>query len=266
MSRLKAGATTVAAGAFLVVCLAPVPLSAQASAVDDGPRFALLWLGTRIDSLYQAEVARVRDVCPSADTTCFIRELDTTPLRITRAYGTPDGLQPLGWLAAGLRTEGPWPYVTLLHEPDGGAAVELMKNAGDWGYGLTLPLIEVRGDWVRPALPASSGLLWFTNGEEDSDRFVVEVFGLAGRRWYAGPLQARRVWDGADVDLPNAIYFIQEVERGRVRLRPTIPSDMPCDPDAPPDPDDVALYDVPLRQLLGPDDVPIVWWADAKGC
>jgi hypothetical protein len=264
MSRLNAGATTVAA-AFLIVCLAPV-LSAQASAVDDGPRFALLWLGTRIDSLYQTEVARVRERCATADTTCFIRELKTTPLRITRTYGTPDRVQPLGWLAAGLRTEGPWPYVTLLHEPEEGAAVELMENVGDWGYGLALPLIEVRGDWVRPAFPASSGLLWFINAEEDSDRLVVEVFGLAGRRWYAGPLRARRVKDGAEVDLPNAIYFIKEVERGRVRLRPTIPSDMPCDPEGAPDPDDVAFYDVPLHQLLGPDDVPSVWWADAKGC
>lgn len=266
MSQRKAGALTVMAGAIIIMSLAPAPLSAQTSAVDDGPRFALLWLGTRIDSLYQAEHARVRDVCASADTTCFIRELDTTPLRITRTYGAPDRLQPLGWLAAGLRTEGPWPYARLLHEPDEGAAVELMENVGDWGYGLTLPLMEVRGEWVRPAFPASSGLFWLTDAEEDGDRFHVEVFGLAGLRWYAGPLRARRVQDGAVMELPAAIYFVQEVERGRVRLRPTIPSDMPCDPDAPPDPEDVPFYDVPLSRLLGPDGVPTVRWADAKGC
>lgn len=258
---------TVMAGVIFTVCQASAQLSAQTSGVDDGPRFGLLWLGTRIDSLYQAEVARIQNACAPADTTCFARELNTQPLRLTRTYGSPDRSRPLGWLAAGMRTEGAWPDVALLHESDEGSTVELMERVGDWGYGLTLPLREVRDAWVRPAFPASSELLWITDAEGNGDRFdVVEVFGLAGRRWYAESLLARRVPDGVEVELPAGIFFIEEVERGRVRLRHTIPSDMPCDPDAPPDPKEVPLYDVTLSQLLRADGIAAVWWADAKGC
>lgn len=260
---------------FLAVALTLAATSAAAQerhdSGTDAPQFADVWIGGPLDSLYAAESARLQETCQPADTPCFAAELDTTAVTLIPVWSAPDG-DPVGHLVSALRPRGRYPFATLLYRPEQGPDVVVREDVGDWGYGLTLPVAGRTEGWVGLRAPGATDPLWVPTDGERPGFGIVEVYGLAGRLWRLGPVPGTRA-DGASLTVPAGVYLVLEVADGTVRLRPEIPSDMPCgrepaDPGAVPaaDPGTVPEYTVPLDALTAPDGRPAVEPAYPKGC
>lgn len=232
-------------------------------AVPAPPLFAEAWVGGPLDSIYNAEYARLSEAC-GPDALCFRERLDTTAVRLAPVWSGPTDRQARGWLMARLRTEGRWPRAVLLFGGNG-AEVTLRRDLGDWGYGVTLPLADTTADRVRPIFPELDGPIWLARSGGPGFG-VLDVFGLEGRLWRLAPVRGHRRGGEDEVELPAGVYKVLEVPDGRVVLRPAVPSDMPCGEVDEPDPGAPPVYEVALDRLVGPDGVPRVEVAYPKGC
>lgn len=252
--------------ALILAAMWGTSLTAQSGTEGrEGPRFADLWIGGPLDSLYRAEFERLHAECPPAEGACFSRDLDTTAVVLTRVWTGPLSLRSAGWLVTGLRASGSRMYASLVYRPETGEEVVLREDLGDWGYGVSLPLAGVTADRLGLSLPAMDEPLWISAGQSRAFG-VVEVYGLQGRLWQLSSMPARRQADGVIVELDAGVYLILDVSRGLVRLRPEIPSDMACGQEVSSNPDDVPWFEVALDRLVGPDGLPMVEKAYGRGC
>lgn len=256
--------------AILLLLLAAAGGAGPAAGQEDAgepppPRFAEVWFGGPLDSLYSAEYARLDSLCEPAAPACFGERLDTTAVRLAPVWGTADAVEPAGWLWAQLGTVGRYPFARLLYRPDAGEEVVLVGDLGDWGYGTTLPVRDTTERRVRLVVPGVDVAVWVSREGGAPGFGVVEVHGLEGRLWRLGPVDAERPGGGPVAALPAGVYLVLEVADGVVRLRPEVPGDMPCG-EVEPDPAGVEIFRVPVRRLIGEDGLPAVEVAYPKGC
>ncbi|MGK7310608.1 MAG: hypothetical protein ACN0LA_00075 [Candidatus Longimicrobiales bacterium M2_2A_002] len=253
---------TLLAGALTIATSAAA--QERPGTTKDAPRFANVWIGGPLDSIYSAEYARLQETCENVDTACFAAELDTTAVVLGPVWSSPDG-DTVGHLAAALRPRGRYPYATLLYRPTQGPDVVVREDLGDWGYGVTLPLADRAEGWVRLRVPDADPPLWLPADIERRGFGVVDVYGLSGRLWRLGPAVGTDA-GGGDATVPAGVYFVLEVADGTVRLRPEVPSDMPCGGEPRPAPASVPEFAVPLDALTRPDGRLAVEPAYPKGC
>jgi len=232
------------------------------------PRFAEVWIGGPLDSVYNAEYARLQEACAPADAECFATELDTTALPLAPVWSDTGAVEPAGRLTAALRPRGRWPYATLRYHPDDGPAITIREDVGDWGYGVTLPLADTAAGWLRLTVPGAATPVWIPADARADGFGVVEVYGLEGRLWRLGPVIGTDDGTGETAELPAGVYLVLDVSDGQLRLRPELPGDMPCgaDPEPPVDPTSAPVYSVPLDRLQDADGLPAVEPAYPKGC
>jgi hypothetical protein len=209
-------------------------------------------MGGPLDSLYNAEYQRLATTCRGAGDACYLRELDSTAVRLAPVWSSPGASQPVGWLATRLRARGAYPYAGLLFVGADGREVPLAEDLGDWGYGATLDLLEFRTGWLRPWLLQPAGDYWLQTDGGPGFGVVEGPYGLEGRLWRLEPA---------------GTFMVLSVEAGVVRRRPELPFDMACG-----EPVDSAAYpavpvqSVPLAELLDPAGRPRVEVADPRGC
>lgn len=239
----------------LLVGLAAAPIRAQT------PQFVGVWLGGPLDSLYNAEYARVQEACRGAGEACYAQELDTTAVRLAPVWAIPRASQPAGWLVARLRPRGAFPYATLLFAGPDGTQVPLIEDLGDWGYGMTLDLVEARDGWLRPWILQATAAPWISPEGGPGFGILEGPFGLEGRLW-------RRVAAAAISDgLPDGVFMVLAVSDGVVRYRAELPSDMDCGEPLPGTPvPAVSPREVPLTRLLDALGRPLVELAYPRGC
>lgn len=230
-------------------------------AAQDAPQFVEAYFSGPLDSIYNAESARLEGVCRGQPAACFGTELDTTAVALADVFAAPGAAEPAGRLAARLRPRGRYPYAGLVFLATDGRQVPLFDDVGDWGYGMTLDLAEARDDgWIRPWLLAPAGPFWL-RGSGDVGFGVVEgPYGLEGRLWQLGPVQA------GGATLPEGVYMILAVEAGVVRLRAEAPQDMPCGDDPPAGAPTPPVHRVPLAALLDGAGRAVVRTAYSRGC
>lgn len=262
----------IAASLALAATLASL-LAACASAQDADrrvppPRFVDVWLGGPLDSIYNAEYQRLSSACSGQGDACRIEELDTTAVRLTPVWDASDGDEPVGWLVARLRTDGRWPRAALLFQSLDGDEVTLRDDLGDWGYGTTLAVRDARDGRVQPWLLEPAGDYWIGESEQSMGFGIVDgPYGLAGRLWRLGPVQAEPADATGSVEVPAGVYMILELGDGRVRFRPEIPRDMDCGQSVDSSASDaVPVYEAPLTRLLDADGRPRIEVAYGKGC
>jgi hypothetical protein len=256
-----------------VLALAPFQGVAQEAALEE-PRFVAAWIGGPLDSIYNAEYARLSDACAGGDASCPAAELDTSAVRLAAVWDTPTAETPSGWLVAQLRARGQYVHAAVLFQGVDGAEVELLADLGDWGYGTTLALRDVREDRVRPWLLEAAGGGWLSLGGDRGFGVVEGPHGLSGRLWRLGPVSGERLNPGTEApsgvyeEMPAGVYMVLEVEEGLVRLRPEVPADMDCGdvPEDAPDASSVPVYAVPLGRLLDTEGRPAVEVAYGRGC
>lgn len=237
--------------------------STSLSQVEE-PRFADLWVGRRLDSLYNAEYARLHETCDAGDDGCFARNLDTAAIPLAPVRGDAAASGSTGWLMARLRTSGAYLHASLLYRPDTGGDTVLREDMGDWGYGVTVPISASSGDSIGLRFPGVETPLWLH--PDSAPGFVTETYGLEGRLWRLGPVAARRAADLVAVELPRDVFLVLEISEGLVRLRPELPGDMDCGQSAAPDPQQGVVYEVALEQLVDDDGRAAVEVAYGKGC
>lgn len=257
--------TALAAALASVAFGTPVALTAQAGVTD--PVFVEAYVSGPLDSVYNAEYQRVQTTCQGEPTECYVAELDTTAVRLASVWTSPEATEPVGWLAARLRPQGRYPYAGLVFLESDGREVPLVDNVGDWGYGMTLDLVEARGQWIRPWLLQPAGDYWL-NADAGPGFGVVEgPYGLEGRLWRLRPMRLPAGATGTDV-LPEGVYMVLSAEDGVVRLRAEVYEDMPCG--EPPDPAvdraTPTVHVLPLERLLDAAGRPTVATAYPKGC
>lgn len=218
-----------------------------------------------LDSIYNAEYQRVGEVCSGQPEACWVENLDTTAVQLAPYWLDADGEAPAGWLAARLRARGPWPYAALVARGADGGEVTVLDDLGDWGYGLTMPVREMGDARFQPWLLADLGG-WLSLEGGPGFGIVDGPYGLTGRLWY---FQAVDVMGpgGESITVPAGVYMVLGVEDGRVRFRPEIPQDMPCDPDADSLPaSEPEVYSAPIQGLLDEEGRPRVDVAYGRGC
>lgn len=255
------------AAAVLSGGLLPTSAAGQAtSAPVHAPLFASVWIGGPLDSMYNAEYARLQAACPASDARCFEQELDTTSVVLTPAWPAPGAPEPAGHLVAALRARGRYPHATLLYRPTDGPEVTLREDLGDWGYGVTLALADTVAGWIRPIFVEVDVDLWIPAEGASPGFGAMEIYGLEGRLWRLGPVAATRQSDGVRAELSRGVYFFLEVSGGAASLRPETASDMPCGEEGADRREQVPVYTVPLDRLVGVDGLPVVEPAYPKGC
>lgn len=248
----------------LTLTAAPAAAQQQPVTTKDAPLFANAWIGGPLDSVYSAEYARLQETCENVDTACFEAELDTTAVVLTRVRGSPGG-DTVGHLLAALRPRGRYPYATLLYRPVQGPDVVVQEDIGDWGYGVTLPLADRTRGWVRLRVSHADAPLWLPADADDRGFGIVDIYGLTGRLWRLGPVDGTG-GDGREVTVPEGVYFVLDVDDDAIRLRPELPTDMPCGEERAAPPGSVTEYSIPLDALEDPDGRLAVELAYPKGC
>lgn len=263
-----------AAASGILLLLATWSSSAAPAAGQDDPAapppplFADVWIGGPLDSLYNAEYARLHVLCEPVDPACFTNGVDTTAALLAPVRDEPGATEPAGWLIARLGASGTYLYATLLYRSGDGGVTVLVEDLGDWGYGTTLPLAETAGEWLLVAAPAVDAPMWLSR-DGTAGFGVAEVFGLEGRLWRLGPVEDARTAGGGHATIPAGVYLVLDVAADGVRLRPELPADMPCgDPidDAEKTTERVPVYEVPLERLIDRNGLPTVEKAYPKGC
>lgn len=245
------------------------PAGAQAPGTTRDPvvpdlRFADVWLGGPLDSIYNAEYARLAEACAGQADACHEAGLDTTAVRLGPTFSEPGASQPSGWIAARLRARGRWPYAGLVFVHAEGGEVPLIDDVGDWGYGTTLDLLDARGEWIRPRMLEAAGGHWIGPGPAPGLGVVEGAYGLEGRLWR---FESVSTASGAP-EVPGGVYLVLEVAGGVVTFRPEIPTDMACgEPvDTAVSAAEVPVHRVPVARLLDPDARPRVEVAYPRGC
>ena len=245
--------TSVAVVLALVVA---GPLAAQS------PRFAGVWMGGPLDSIYNAEYERIQAACRGAGDACYAEELDTSAVRLAPVFPSPTAGEPKGWLVARLRARGAYPYASLRFASPDGTEATLIDDLGDWGYGSTLDLVETRDGWLRPWMLDAAGGGWLSPEGAPGFGVVEGPFGLEDRLWRVAPFV-----DAGGAARPAGVYMVLGVTGGVVQLRAEIPSDMDCgDPDAPAQVVDAPVHEAPLSAMLDAAGRPTVEVAYPKGC
>lgn len=258
------GTVTTCLVVALPLTATPAAAQERPDRANDAPRFANVWLGGPLDSIYSAEYARLQETCEPVDTPCFAEELDTAAVVLTPVWSSPGG-DTVGHLVAALRLRGRYPFTTLLYRSRRGPDVVVHEDVGDWGYGVTLSLADQAEGWVRLRLPGADEPLWVPVDDQGPGFGVVDIFGLAERLWRLGPVAGTRA-DGTSVTVPAGVYFVLDVADGTIRLRPEAPWDMPCGDEPSPDPGPMPEYALPLEALTGTDGRLAMELAYPKGC
>ncbi len=268
----------LACGAFLLGCQGPDgtesrPASAAPAAVPlPGPPDTLalleLHLATpALDSVVAAESERLDSLCGvPRGAACSARHRRTLLLPLA-PFEDDDGA-PVGSLAAHVHMpDHGWLLADFVYLPGVPAhtpaeAMPLPDDAvpvldpGDWGYGLHFAVRAWReGPPLRVRLPGI--------GSEAGAWLVVDG-GVGG--WVMDPGETVWLVEAGVPGLPEGAYRILRVEGGRVELRGEIPSDMPCEPDLPPDPEDPGRHAIPLSAFFDADGRARLRPAYPRGC
>ncbi|NNF12561.1 MAG: hypothetical protein HKN72_05040 [Gemmatimonadetes bacterium] len=245
----------------------PAPASAAIAApmLDDEPKFVDAYLHGPLDSIYNVEYQRLEELCRGQPEACWAQNLDSTAVPLARYWRGAGDDEPAGWLSARLRTQGRWPYAALVAQGDDAAAVTLIEDVGDWGYGMTVPIRQVQGDRFQPWFLAEMGV-WLSLDGGRGFSVLEGPFGLTGRLWYFQHLEAAGAVGESSI-VPAGVYMVLGVENGQVRFRAEIPQDMPCGEDVDSVPTvEVEILEVPVEALLDEAGRPRVDVAYGKGC
>lgn len=241
------------------------PAVADVAATPEAPpTFIDVYVYGPLDSIYNAEYERLGALCQGEGDGCWVDNLDTTAVRLAPYWHESTGGEPAGWLSARLRTDGRWPYAALVAQADDGAETTLM-DLGDWGYGMTLAVQDVREERFRPWLLDELGG-WLAFGEAPGFGVVDGPYGLEGRLWTFEGFETPDT-GGNSVEVAAGVYMVLSVEDGFVRFRRELPQDMPCEGDVEPVPvRDEDIRTVPISALLDDSGRPRVQVAYGKGC
>lgn len=272
------------AGLALVVFSMIGPVGASGDRLDAGPdpsarevvgqersdRMALFlaWFEGRIlDEPYSSTTERLLEACGSYRAECFKEHHEPVEVVVDTLRAQPEAAaEAVAVLVARLvvrESTGTLTYGLVARPADGGPDRRL-RWVEHLGYGTGFVVREwTEHGWVR--LPASSGSRdgWVST-ESGGLRGLVE--GPSERAWRFDALEARRAATGEAARVEPGSYWILEVEVGRVRFRPEIPSDMPCSRRVPPDPPDPPVYEASVAAFFGPDGRPKLERAYPRGC
>lgn len=205
----------------------PAELSAQTAPDVLEPTFVDVYVHGALDSLYSAEYERVSGICQGQPSSCWPENLDDTVVRLAPYWLAAEEGEAAGWLGSRLKTEGRWPYASLLALAEDGAEITLLESIGDWGYGLTLPVRDLRGERLQPWILADLGA-WIALDGGPGLGIVEGPYGLTGRLWRFDSIVAESAASAEEVSLPEGVYMVLAVEDGTVRFRAESDQDMPC--------------------------------------
>jgi hypothetical protein len=229
---------------------------------------ALILRDSGIEEIHRRERERLIDICKGTVGECFSRNVHPVRLRVGLLHARPDSSRlavanvharlevrqaEFDGLGFGLDVE-------LIAKP--GQFIPWVADVGDWGYGLHISGVRVRGRWIQligSPLPPSAWL------PMDSQTLPATVTPLTGQILRLPPLRAR--WpDGAMRAISEGPYLFYRAAEDRIEFRAEIPSDFPCGEDlTPPSVMPPRLRTTP-KELFGPDGAPRFEGVYTKGC
>lgn len=210
----------------------------QGTMVDAAERLniASFSFSEELDVLYNHEYARLNDVCQSAanQRECRARKLAPVSREVAGVRRLPVQRGPVvGRVHAVLNIHPDFDlgYALELERSEQPARrVVWMNSVGDWGYGIEVPGVRVRGNWIQLFGAPFSGDSW-VDGTVPS--FSAHVTPLEGAVVTLPPLPA--VFPGGGKrPITAGSYFVQRVINGQVVFRGEVASDVPCGDDVKP--------------------------------
>ena len=182
-----------------------------------------------LDGPYNAELARLDGVCRAVfqdPQSCRERNLRATSVKAASVHSAPSADSPIiGDLYAVLsfHPQNQTGYRLEFRSRGSGARPAVwLESIGDWGYGIEIPGVRLKGQWMQlidAALPATS---W------------VDGSGLGA---LAGSIEGslitlpsiRAVWaNGAKKSIAPGSYLVQRIRGSEVTVRAEVETDFPC--------------------------------------
>jgi hypothetical protein len=227
---------------------------------------AILELRGDTDETYQHENERLEAICKASTPDCISANFKPVRQRVAVLHLRPNSSSPpvaFVYRTLKLRKDGTLGFgldIELVSRPN--RFVSWIIDVGDWGYGIHISGVHLRGQWIQaigPPLPAHSWLA--TN----SPMLSTIVTPLTGEILDLSPLRAR--WpDGTTRLVRGGSYLIRRVTKRGIEFRAEVPSDFACEENIkPPRVMPPRLWTTPA-EFFAPDGSPRFSAAYTKGC
>jgi hypothetical protein len=181
-----------------------------------------------LDPPYNRELQRLDELCRNREhlQACRVANLRRTFVRVVSVHaGASDSSPILGELNAVLEFHPRYGLGYRLEFRPRGAPRKpavWLDSVGDWGYGVEIPGVRIRGTWIQlfgSPLPATS---WINGALLRADAGSIE-----GRLVTLPRLLA--VWlDGTRRSIVPGSYLVERIRGSEVTVRAEVPTDFSC--------------------------------------